>query len=58
MKQHTPTETPISTGVVITTAEAVTTRNLIIGLMAVDLKETHSDLSQLPFGMPQVWEAR
>jgi hypothetical protein len=54
MKQQTPTETPISAGVVITTAEAVTTRNLIIGLLAVDLKDIHSDLSQLQNRMPQV----
>jgi hypothetical protein len=55
MKQQTPTETPISAGVVITTAEAVTTRNLIIGLLAGDLKEIHSDPSQLPIRLPQVW---
>jgi len=48
MKQQTPTETPISAGVVITTAKAAVTCNPIIGLLAVDLKEIHSDLSQLP----------
>jgi hypothetical protein len=54
MKQQTPTETPISAGAVITTAEAVATRNLIIGLLAVDLKEIHGDLPQLPYRMPEV----
>jgi hypothetical protein len=48
MKQQTPTETPISAGVVITTAEAIATRNSVMGFLAVDLKEIHSDLSQLP----------
>jgi hypothetical protein len=33
---------------VITTAEAVATRNPIIGFLAVDLKEIHNDLPQLP----------
>jgi hypothetical protein len=33
---------------VITTAEAVATRNSIIGYPAVDLKEIHSDLPFLP----------
>ena len=32
----------------ITTAEAMATRNPIIGFLAVDLKEIHSDLPQLP----------
>ncbi len=57
MKQQTPTTAGTVTGVVITTAtaEAVATRNPIIGLPGVDLKEIHSDLSQLPYRMPQVW---
>jgi hypothetical protein len=48
MKQQTPTETPISVGVVITTAEAAMTCKSIIGFLAVDLKEIHSDLPFLP----------
>jgi hypothetical protein len=55
MKQQTPTETPISAGVVITTAEATMTCKPIIGVLVVDLKEIHSDLPQLPYRMPQVW---
>jgi hypothetical protein len=51
MKQQTPITVPAATGVSITTAEAVATRNPIIGLLAVDLKEIHSDLSQLPIRM-------
>jgi hypothetical protein len=47
MKQQTPVTTPIVTGVVITTAKAMETRNPIIGFPAVDLKEIHSDLPQL-----------
>lgn len=38
--------------IVITTAEAVATRTPIIGIPAVDLKEIHSDLSQLPYRLP------
>jgi hypothetical protein len=48
MKQQTPISVDALTGVVITTAEAVATRNPIIGLLAVDLKEIHGDLPQLP----------
>jgi hypothetical protein len=55
MKQQTPISVDALTGVVITTAEAVATRNLIVGLLGVDLKEIHGDLSQLPYRMPQVW---
>jgi len=33
----------------------MTTRTHIIGLLAVDLKEIHSDLPQLPRRMPQIW---
>jgi hypothetical protein len=39
---------------VITTAEAAVTRNPIIGFLAVDLKEIHSDLPQLQNRMPEV----
>lgn len=39
-------ETP--TGAVITTAEAAMTCKPIIGVLAVDLKEIHGDLPQLP----------
>jgi hypothetical protein len=35
----------------ITTAEAEVTCKSIIGLLAVDLKEIHSDLPQLPHRM-------
>ena len=42
----------------ITTAKAAVTCNPIIGFPAVDLKEIHSDLPQLPYRLPQVWEAR
>jgi hypothetical protein len=47
MKQQTPTSAETLTGVVITTAEAEVTCKSIIGLLAVDLKEIHSDLPQL-----------
>lgn len=42
------------TGAVIRTAEAAQTRDLIIRLLAVTLKENHSDLLQLPDRMPEV----
>jgi hypothetical protein len=48
MKSKAPISAETPTGAVITTAEAVATRNLIIGLLAVDLKEIHSDLPFLP----------
>jgi hypothetical protein len=48
MKQEAPISVEAPTGAVITTAEAVATRDPIIGLSAVDLKEIHSDLPQLP----------
>ena len=45
-------EAPVRIGVLagaeITTAEAAMTCKLIIGFLAVDLKEIHSDLPQLP----------
>jgi len=44
MKQKAPVWTPILAGAVITTAEAVATRNPIMRFPAVDLKEIHSDL--------------
>ena len=53
-----PTEAATSARAEITTAEAAMTCNPIIGFLAVDLKEIHSDLPQLPFGMPEIWEAR
>jgi hypothetical protein len=43
-----PIKTPILTGAIITTAEAEMTCKSIIGVLAVDLKETHNDLPQLP----------
>jgi hypothetical protein len=46
--EQTPTETPISAGVSNRTAEAERILNSIIGLTAVNLKETHGDLPQLP----------
>jgi hypothetical protein len=48
MKNRAPisAETPI--GAEITTAEAAVTCKPIIGFLAVDLKEIHSDLPQLP----------
>jgi hypothetical protein len=57
MKQKAPISALTLTGAVITTAEAMATRNLIMRFLAVDLKEIHSDLSQLPYRMSQVWKA-
>jgi hypothetical protein len=48
MKQKAPISSETPTGALITTAEAVATRNPIIGSLAVDLKEIHGDLPQLP----------
>ena len=48
MQQKAPTNALTLTGAVITTAEAVATRNFIMSFLAVDLKEIHSDLPQLP----------
>jgi hypothetical protein len=45
MKQKAPISVEAPTGAVITTAEAVATRKTIMDLLAVDLKEIHSDLS-------------
>ena len=45
--QKSPISALTLTGVVITTAEAIATRNPIMDLLAVDLKEIHSDLPQL-----------
>jgi hypothetical protein len=47
-KSRAPIKTPILIGAVITTAEAEMTCKSIIGVLAVDLKETHSELSYLP----------
>jgi hypothetical protein len=48
MKQQTPISVEAPTGVVITTAGAMATVNPIIGSLAVNLKEIHSDVPQLP----------
>jgi hypothetical protein len=46
-----PVEAATSTRAVITTAEAMATRNSIMRFLAVGLKEIHSDLPQLPYRM-------
>lgn len=43
-----PVRIAVLAGAEITTAEAAMTCNLIIGVLAVDLKEIHSDLPFLP----------
>jgi len=48
MKYEAPINVEALTGAVITTAEAAVTCKPIIGFLAVDLKEIHSDLPQLP----------
>lgn len=48
MKQKAPVSVEAPTGAVITTAEAAVTCKSIIGFLAVDLKEIHGDLPQLP----------
>jgi hypothetical protein len=48
MKNKAPIKTPILIGAVITTAEAEVTCKPILGSLAVNLKEIHSDLPQLP----------
>jgi hypothetical protein len=48
MKQKAPASVEAPTGAVITTAEAAMTCKPIIGVLAVDLKEIHSDLPFLP----------
>jgi hypothetical protein len=48
MKSKAPIKTPILIGAVITTAGAAMTCKPIIGVLAVDLKEIHSDLHELP----------
>jgi hypothetical protein len=48
MKRKAPISAETPTGARIRTAEAAQTRNLIIRLLAVDLKEIHHDLPQLP----------
>ena len=52
-----PTETPISTGAVLCTAEAAQGDTFSIRLLVVDLKEIHNDVPQLPDRMRKVWEA-
>ena len=54
MQQKAPISVEALTGAVITTAEAAMTCKPIIGFLVVDLKEIHSDLPQLPYGMPEV----
>lgn len=49
-----PTQVAPCVGAEITTAEAMATRNSIMGFLAVDLKEIHGDLSQLPYRMPEI----
>jgi hypothetical protein len=56
MKLNAPIKTPILTGAVITTAKAAVTCKPIIGFPAVDLKEIHSDLPQLPNRRAESWE--
>jgi hypothetical protein len=48
MKHKAPISVGALTGAEITTAKAAMTCKPIIGFPAVDLKEIHSDLSQLP----------
>ncbi|MFZ0590777.1 MAG: hypothetical protein WAM39_09860 [Bryobacteraceae bacterium] len=48
MLQKAPISALTLTGAEITTAKAAVTCNPIIGFPAVDLKEIHSDLPQLP----------
>jgi hypothetical protein len=48
MKLMAPASAETPTGAEITTAEAAMTCKSIIGFLAVDLKEIHSDLPQLP----------
>jgi hypothetical protein len=54
MKQKAPTSVEALTGAVITTAKAMATRISIMGFSAVDLKEIHSDMPQLPDRVPEV----
>ena len=49
-----PVEAATSPRAVITTAEAIATRNPIMRFSVVDLKEIHSDLPQLPYRLPEV----
>jgi len=58
MKQKAPVTAGTVTGAEITTAKAAVTCKPIIGFPAVDLKEIHSDLSQLPDRVPEIREAR
>jgi hypothetical protein len=51
MKSKAPISVEALIGAVITTAEAAMTCKPIIGVLAVDLKEIHSDLPQLPYRM-------
>jgi hypothetical protein len=51
MKNKAPVGVSAPARAVITTAEAAVTCKPIIGVSAVDLKEIHSDLPQLPYRM-------
>jgi hypothetical protein len=58
MKKEAPISAETPTGAVITTAEAAMTCKPIIGVLAVDLKEIHDDLPQLPDRMQKERNAR
>lgn len=59
MKYKTPISALTLTGVESNTAEAVLDLSTSVsGKSAVDLKENHSDLSQLPDQMPEVRKTR
>lgn len=52
MKSMAPISAETPTGALIITAEAAMTLDKsIIGVLAVDLKEIHSDVPQLPYRM-------
>jgi hypothetical protein len=53
MKQKALASVEALTRAIIRTAEAVQTHNLIIRLLAVTLKENHSDLSFMPDSVPE-----
>ena len=54
MKQKAPISVDALTGAMLTTAETVRTLDtFIIRLLAVNLKENHSDLPQLPDRLPE-----
>ena len=56
LQHKAPVEAATSSRAVITTAEAMATRNPIMGFLAVDLNwRFHSDLPQLQIRMPEIW---